>query len=184
MKVIETGIPDVKVLIPSRFDDVRGFLSETYRRSALAEAGVDMEFVQENDSLSTRKGTVRGLHLQIPPRAQAKIVRVVRGAIFDVAVDVRRGSPTFGRHVAVEITADQRNQLVVPAGFAHGFCTLEPNTHVVYKMTDYYAPDHERGIRWDDPALAIPWPVSAGDAVLSERDHSLPPLSEVTELFE
>ncbi len=184
MNVIETGIPDVKVLVPRKFADHRGFLSETYRRSALADAGLDLDFVQENDSVSAQKGTVRGLHYQIPPCAQAKVVRVVRGAIFDVAVDLRRSSPTFGRHVAVDISAEQWNQMVVPVGFAHGFCTLEPNTHVIYKVTSYYAPDHERGLKWNDPALAIPWPVSAGEAIVSERDESLPPLAELADPFE
>ena len=183
MNVLDTGIPDVKVLVPRKFGDHRGFLSETYRRTALADAGVELDFVQENDSVSAEKGTVRGLHYQIPPCAQAKVVRVVRGAIFDVAVDLRRSSPTFGRHVAVEISAEQWNQVVVPVGFAHGFCTLEPNTHVIYKMTSYYAPDHERGLKWNDPALAIPWPVLAGDAVVSERDESLPLMSDLAELF-
>lgn len=184
MKVIETAIPDVRVFIPDKHGDQRGFFSETYRRSALAAAGVDLDFVQDNHTLSAEKGTIRGLHFQIPPHAQHKLVRVVYGAIVDVAVDLRRGSPTFGRHAAVEISAAAWNQILVPVGFAHGFCTLEPDTQVIYKVTDYYAPEHDRGLLWNDPDLGIAWPVTEAQAVLSERDRKLPRLKNLTDLFD
>ena len=160
MEVVETRFPDVKVLVPRKLGDHRGFISETYNKRTLAETAIELSFVQDNHSLSADKGTIRGLHYQLPPFAQHKLVRVVRGAILDVAVDLRRGSPMFGEHVAVEISAEKWNQIFVPIGFAHGFCTLEPNTEVVYKVTNYYAPDHDRGLLWNDPALGIDWPVS------------------------
>jgi dTDP-4-dehydrorhamnose 3,5-epimerase len=184
VNVIETEIPDVKVLNPERFGDHRGFFSETYNSRTLAESGIELDFVQDNDSLSAEPGTVRGLHFQIPPFAQHKLVRVVRGAILDVAVDLRRGSATRSRHVAVRISADEGNQVLVPVGFAHGFCTLEPNTHVVYKVTSHYSPEHDKGLRWDDPALGIEWPVSAADAILSERDAKWPRLAELPDYFD
>ncbi len=184
VNVIETEIPDVKVLTPERFGDDRGFFSETYSHRTLAEAGLDLDFVQDNDSLSAEPGTVRGLHFQIPPFAQHKLVRVVRGAILDVAVDLRRGSTTRGQHVAVRISAEDWNQVLVPVGFAHGFCTLEPNTHVVYKVTSPYSPEHDKGLLWNDPALGIQWPVSAGEAVLSERDTKWPRLAELADYFD
>jgi dTDP-4-dehydrorhamnose 3,5-epimerase len=184
VNVLETDIPDVKVLSPERFGDDRGFFSETYNRRALAEAGLELDFVQDNDSLSAEPGTVRGLHFQIPPFAQHKLVRVVRGAILDVAVDLRRGSTTRGRHVAVRISAENWNQVLVPEGFAHGFCTLEPDTHIVYKVTSHYSPQHDKGLLWNDPALGIQWPVSAGEAVLSQRDTKWPRLADLADYFE
>jgi dTDP-4-dehydrorhamnose 3,5-epimerase len=184
VKVIATRIPDVKVLIPRKFGDHRGFFSATYDKHALIEAGLDREFVQDNHSLSVEKGTLRGLHFQIPPFAQDKLVRVIRGVILDVAVDLRRGSSTFGEHVAVEISAENWSQLFVPIGFAHGFCTLVPDTEVIYKVTSSYAPDHDRGLLWNDPALGIEWPVSAAEAVLSERDRHWPCLSELPAHFD
>ena len=184
VEVIDTAIPDVKILTPEKFGDRRGFFSETYRKRTLDEAGIKLEFVQENDSLSGPTGTIRGLHFQTPPFTQAKLVRVVRGAIFDVAVDLRRNSPTLGRHVTVEISAERWNQVFVPACFAHGFCTLEPDTHVIYKVTKYYAPDHERGLLWNDPALHIDWPVSEAEAVLSDRDRTWPRLADLGDLFD
>jgi dTDP-4-dehydrorhamnose 3,5-epimerase len=184
VNVIETEIPDIKVLSPERFGDDRGFLSETYNRRALAEAGLELDFVQDNDSLTAEPGTVRGLHFQVPPFAQHKLVRVVRGAILDVAVDLRRGSPTRGRHVAVQISAEEWNQVFVPAGFAHGFCTLKPDTHIVYKVTSHYSPQHDKGLLWSDPALGIQWPVSAAEAVLSQRDTQWPRLAELPDYFD
>lgn len=175
MQIVPTDIPQVRILVPRRFEDGRGFLSETYNRAMLREAGLDVDFVQENHSFSVARGTVRGLHYQVPPAAQAKLVRVASGSVLDVAVDLRPESGTFGRHVAVELSADNWKQVFIPEGFAHGFCTLEPRTHVIYKLTDYYAPQHERGVRWDDPALGIDWPVTAGEAVLSDRDRAFPP---------
>jgi dTDP-4-dehydrorhamnose 3,5-epimerase len=184
VKVLKTDIPDVKVLSPERFGDDRGFFSETYNSRTLVEAGLELDFVQDNDSLSAEPGTIRGLHFQIPPFAQHKLVRVVRGVILDVAVDLRRGSPTRGRHVAVEVSAENWNQVLVPVGFAHGFCTLEPDTHIVYKVTSHYSPQHDKGLLWNDPALGIRWPVSAGEAVLSERDTKWPRLADLADYFE
>jgi dTDP-4-dehydrorhamnose 3,5-epimerase len=183
MQVIETEIPGVKVLVPKKFGDHRGFFSEVFSRKAAAEAGIAAEFVQDNHSLSAEKGVVRGLHYQIAPMAQDKLVRVIRGAVLDVAMDIRRGSPTFGRHVAVELSAENWKQLFVPAGFAHGFVTLQPNTEVLYKVTNYYSAAHERGIRWNDPKLGIAWGVDENSAVLSEKDRKNPPLAEATDLF-
>ena len=174
MEVRELSIPEVKMLIPKRFGDDRGFLSEVYSRKALALAGIDVEFVQDNHSSSRRRGTVRGLHFQAPPRAQDKLVRVVRGSVFDVAVDLRQSSPTYGRHVSAVLSAEAWNQLLVPVGFAHGFVTLEPDTEVVYKASEHYAPDHDRGLLWNDPALGIRWPIPERDAVLSDRDRGQP----------
>jgi dTDP-4-dehydrorhamnose 3,5-epimerase len=183
MQVIETAIPDVKVLVPKQFKDHRGFFSEVYNRKALRDVGVDCEFVQDNHSLSVEKGVLRGLHYQLPPMAQDKLIRVVRGAILDVAVDVRRNSPTFGKHVAVEITSDNWRQIFVPVGFAHGFVTLEPNTEVLYKVSAPYSPQHERGVKWNDPALGINWGIRDDQAVLSARDKDHPPLATAKDLF-
>ena len=174
MIVEELAIADVKLLRPRRHIDARGFFSETYSRRDLLAAGIEESFVQDNHSLSSAEGVVRGLHFQIPPHAQAKLVRVTRGAILDVAVDLRHGSPCFGQHVAVELSASDWAQLYVPAGFAHGFCTLEPQTEIIYKTSDYYAPSHERGIFWRDPDLGIDWPVAATNAILSKKDAQLP----------
>jgi len=180
----ETTIQGVKTLTPRKFDDARGFFSETHNSEAFRNLGIDLNFVQDNDSFSVHRGTVRGLHFQIPPFAQDKLVRVVRGAILDVAVDLRRSSPTFGQHVAVELSAAKWNQMLVPIGFAHGFCTLEENSHVVYKVTGYYSPDHDRGLRWDDPALGIDWPVQPHAAMLSDRDREWPTLGDLPTHFE
>lgn len=184
MDVVETRIPGVKILIPARHGDHRGYFSETYNRRGFADAGLDLDFVQDNESFSSARGTVRGLHFQVPPFVQDKLVRVVRGAILDVAVDLRAGSPTRGRHVAVPLSAGEPGQLLVPAGFAHGFCTLEPDTHLVYKITGYYSPAHDRGLLWNDPALGIDWPVAARDAILSERDRTWPALAALGWPFE
>ena len=184
MQVIPTEIPDVKVLVPKKFGDHRGFFSETFNRKTLRDLGIGAEFVQDNHSLSVEKGVVRGLHYQLPPAAQAKLVRVTRGAILDVAVDIRRGSPTFGKHVAAVISAENWQQIFVPVGFAHGFVTLESNTEVLYKVTAYYSPKDERGIRWNDPKLAIDWGITEASAVLSEKDRKYPALAEATDLFD
>ncbi len=183
MEVVETAIPEVKVIKPKKHGDHRGFFSETYNQRALAGAGIDLDFVQDNHSLSATRGTLRGLHCQIPPFGQDKLVRVVRGAVFDVAVDLRTGSPTFGQHVTAVISADEWNQILVPIGFGHGFCTLEPDTEVIYKVTNYWSADHERGIRWDDPALGIEWPVAIDEMVLSEKDTEWPTLEEADGWF-
>lgn len=173
-----TAIPEVVRVIPARHGDERGFFSETFR----AEWFPDLEFVQDNHSFSAVPSTLRGLHLQHPPHAQAKLVRVTRGRIRDVAVDLRRGSPTYAHHVAVELGAGNWEQLLVPIGFAHGFVTLEPDTEVLYKVTDYYSAEHEVGIRWDDPDLAIDWGVA--DPVLSERDSALPRFADIGPISE
>ncbi|MGH1419164.1 MAG: dTDP-4-dehydrorhamnose 3,5-epimerase [Hyphomicrobiaceae bacterium] len=171
MHVEPLKIPDLKLITPNIFRDDRGFFSETFNKIALVEAGIDEEFVQDNHSLSRAKGVVRGLHFQTSPFAQAKLVRVIRGAIFDVAVDIRHGSPTFGQHVGVELSAENWQQLWVPVGFAHGFCTIEPDTEVIYKVTNFYSPEHDTGVAWDDADLGINWPVSGDAAVLSEKDR-------------
>lgn len=181
MQVTELSIPGVKALTLRRHGDHRGFFSETYSERAFADAGIPQTFVQDNHSMSREKHTVRGLHLQVDPAAQGKLVRVPRGRILDIAVDVRRGSPTFGKHVAAEISAEAWNAIYVPPGFAHGFCTLEPDTEVLYKVTNYYSPQHERGIIWNDPALGIPWPTSAPE--LSAKDRTYPTLADAPAFF-
>jgi dTDP-4-dehydrorhamnose 3,5-epimerase len=177
------AIPDVKLIEPKVFRDERGFFSETFSERDLARVGLELRFVQDNHSLSNKRGVVRGLHFQIPPHAQDKLVRVTRGAIVDVAVDLREGSPTYGYYVSARISAENWLQILVPKGFAHGFCTLEPNTEVVYKVTDYYAADADRGVRWDDPALGIEWPVKNSEAILSPKDAQLPALSALPPYF-
>ena len=166
-----------------RFADARGVFAETYSHRDFAALGIGDVFVQDNWSRSNAVGTVRGLHFQRPPHAQAKLVRVVRGRILDVAVDLRRSSPGFGRHVAVELAEDDGRMLYVPVGFAHGFCTLEPNSEVAYKVTDVYAPECDAGVAWDDPDLAIAWPVARDVAVLSEKDARLPRLAALEAPF-
>ncbi|WP_337998012.1 dTDP-4-dehydrorhamnose 3,5-epimerase [Oleispirillum naphthae] len=174
MNIMPTEFDGVLVVEPGRFGDGRGFFSETYNRRQWAEAGIDADFVQDNQSLSAARGTVRGMHWQAPPHAQAKLIRVTRGAILDVVVDIRRGSPTFGRHLAVELSAENWRQLFIPAGFAHGFCTLTENVEAIYKVDAYYAPEAEGGFLWNDPALGIAWPVAAEAAALSAKDRALP----------
>jgi dTDP-4-dehydrorhamnose 3,5-epimerase len=184
MLVQALEIPDVKLITTPRLYDQRGFFAETYNRQRLAEFGIEANFVQDNHSFSSVRGVVRGLHFQISPHAQAKLVRVTRGAIFDVALDIRRGSPTCGKHVSTVLSAESWAQIWIPEGFAHGFCTLEPNTEVVYKTTDHYAPDCSRGVKWDDPALGIPWPADAQDAVLSDADRNYPRFADLPVAFE
>jgi dTDP-4-dehydrorhamnose 3,5-epimerase len=183
MEIRATAIPDVRLITPRRHHDPRGFLSEVYSWRSLAAAGIDIVFVQDNHTMSAATGTVRGLHYQLPPMAQAKLVRVTRGAIYDVAVDLRRRSPTFGRHVGSIISAGAWNQILVPVGFAHGFCTMAPDTEVLYRVSNYYSPANERGLLWNDEALGIDWPVPAGSAILSDRDRANPCLADITDLF-
>lgn len=183
MQVEALEILDVKILTPKRFGDARGFFSETYNKAALAEHGLDLDFVQDNHSMSQAIGVLRGLHFQTPPFAQDKLVRVVKGRIFDVAVDIRRGSPTFGKWVGAEISADAWNQILVPAGFAHGFVTLEPDTEVIYKVTAPYAPDHDKGIAWNDPSIAIDWPLNGIEPTLSDKDTKHPALADLPPYF-
>jgi len=170
-------LTDVVAITPKRFGDHRGFFSETYSARAFTQAGIDATFVQDNHSLSRNAGVVRGLHFQAPPRAQGKLIRVIRGAIYDVAVDIRHGSPTYGQSVGLTLSADNWRQLWIPAGFAHGFCTLEPDTEVTYKVTDDYAPETEGGLLWNDPALGIDWPIAEDGAILSDKDLKNPPLA-------
>ncbi len=164
---------------PKRFADDRGFFSETWNDAAWREAGIAHEFVQDNHSLSKARGTLRGLHFQSPPAAQAKLVRVTRGSAFDVAVDLRPGSPTYRQWAGVLLSAAEWNQLLIPEGFAHGFLTLEPDTEVQYKASAAYSPAHDRAIRFDDPAIAIDWPIRAIDLILSDRDSEAPFLADV-----
>jgi dTDP-4-dehydrorhamnose 3,5-epimerase len=184
MQIKDTEITEVKILRPVRHGDARGFFSEVYREDVLRKQGINVRFVQENHSLSVSKAVVRGLHFQIPPFAQAKLLRVTAGSIFDVALDIRWGSPTFGRHVALVLSASEWNQIFVPEGFAHGFCTLEPDTEVIYKVSNYYSAEHDRGIAWDDPALAIDWPLPMGEATLSEKDRNHPILADLPRFFQ
>ena len=173
MEVEHTDIPGVLLLKVRYFADQRGFFVETYNQRSARDIGLTAGFVQDNQALSFKRGTVRALHFQIPPKSQAKLVRVLRGSIYDVAVDLRWGSPTYGRWTEVTLTANDGQQLFVPHGFAHGYCTLEPYTEVAYKVDDYYAPECERGLAWDDPTLAINWPVVPAEAILSDKDRKL-----------
>lgn len=179
----DTAIPDVKLVTPRRHGDARGFFSEVYKKSDWQAAGLILDFVQDNHSLSEPVGTLRGLHFQVGSFAQDKLVRVVRGRIFDVAVDIRRSSPTFGKHVAVELSADNWRQLLVPIGFAHGFLTLEPGTEVLYKVTAPYSASDDRGLAWDDPDLGIVWPLPAGGPTLSDKDRKWPRLKDLADAF-
>ena len=184
MEIADAGIPCIKFLRPVRHVDVRGEFVEVYRSDLLRARGVEFEPVQENHLVTPRVGTVRGLHFQIPPFAQAKLLRVTVGAIFDVAVDLRYGSPTYGRHVAALLSAAEWNQIFVPEGFAHGFCTVQPNTEVVYKVNRYRSAESERGLLWSDPALDILWPIDAASVIASERDMQQAHLSELPRYFE
>jgi dTDP-4-dehydrorhamnose 3,5-epimerase len=183
MDVTSLAIPEVKLLVPKRFRDERGFFSATFNVTQCSAAGIPGPFVQDNHSLSRAMGVVRGLHFQIAPKAQGKLVRVVRGAVFDVAVDIRRGSPTYGRHVSAVLSAENWAQLWIPAGFAHGFATIEPDVELLYKVDADYAPDLERGILWNDPDLGIEWPVEAALAQLSPRDETLPRFRDLPAYF-
>ncbi len=184
LSVEDTAIPAVKVVTPRKFGDHRGFFSETWSRKAFAEAGLDLDFVQDNQSLSSPVGTLRGLHFQSPPFAQDKLVRVTRGRILDVAVDIRASSATFGKHVAVELSAENWKQLLVPIGFAHGFVTLEPDTEVLYKVTAPYAPENDHGLAFDDPALGIDWRLPLSGLTLSDKDRKHPRLAEMLRYFD
>jgi dTDP-4-dehydrorhamnose 3,5-epimerase len=183
MDVVALSIPDVKLVKPPRFRDPRGVFSEIYNRQALLHAGISVEFVQDNCSVSAPPGTIRGLHFQAPPMAQAKLVMVLRGRMRDVVVDCRIGSQTFGQHVGVELDGENWNQLFVPKGFAHGFCTLEPDTMVLYKVSAPYAPDLDGGVAWNDPDLGIDWPVAPDKATVSEKDKKLPRLRDIASPF-
>jgi len=179
MQIEQTTLADVLILTPRRFGDDRGFFSETWNSEVLAQAGIGHSFVQDNQSLSAQKGTVRGLHFQTPPMAQTKLVRCGRGALLDVAVDLRAGSPQFGAWVAVELSAENGRQLLVPAGFAHGFVTLTDDTEILYKCDVPYAPDCDRALMFDDPAIGIDWGIMREDAVLSDKDAAAPALVDM-----
>lgn len=179
----EAAIPGPLIVSARRFGDARGFFAETYSRRDFAALGIVEEFVQDNHSLSAAAGVLRGLHFQLPPRAQAKLVRVLRGRIRDVVVDLRHGSASYGRHVTVELSAENGLMLYVPVGFAHGFLTLEPDTEVAYKVSDTYAPEQDRGLAWDDPSLAIDWGIAPEAVILSEKDRRHPRLADLGRVF-
>lgn len=183
MEVQSLRIPEVKIIKAKKFGDHRGFFSETYSKKDLEAAGIRAEFVQDNQSFSAAPGTMRGLHFQIAPFAQDKLVRVLRGSIWDVAVDIRRGSPTYGQHVAAEISAEKWNQIYIPVGFAHGMMTLEPDTEVFYKVTNFYAPDCDRGLLWNDPRLEIAWPIPGEKVTTSDKDGRHPGLDALPHYF-
>lgn len=177
------AIDGLILVAPHRHGDARGYFVETFRSDRFEEMVGSVVFVQDNQSMSAEFGTVRGLHFQLNPKAQGKLIRCLAGAILDVAVDIRHSSPTYGQHIKVELSADNGEQLWVPSGFAHGFCTLKPNSVIAYKVTDYYSPEHDRGLRWNDPALAIEWPVTEDKAILSAKDRAQPLLAELETNF-
>ena len=182
MLIEDTALEGVKILTPARHGDARGFFSESWNSKRMAEAGLDYAFVQDNHSMSAAVGTLRGLHYQSPPHAQGKLVRCGRGALFDVAVDIRAGSPTYGQWVGVELSYENGKQLMIPAGFLHGFVTRQPDTEIIYKCTDFYAPECDGAVRWDDPAIGIDWGLS-GDPLLSAKDAAAPLLAEIGSVF-
>jgi dTDP-4-dehydrorhamnose 3,5-epimerase len=171
MQIEQTRLPGVVILTPQRFGDARGFFSESWSKKRMAEAGLDYDWVQDNHSLSAQVGTVRGLHFQAPPHAQDKLVRCAKGALFDVAVDIRKGSPTYGHWVGVELTFENGKQLLVPAGFLHGFVTRAPDTEISYKCTDYYAPQSDGAVRFDSPEIGIDWGMGETQTLLSDKDR-------------
>ena len=179
MRLSLLELSDVRLLKPEQVVNHRGFFCEMFRRDRIS----DFDFVQDNISFSAKAGTVRGLHYQSPPHAQAKLITILRGAVLSVAIDIRRGSPSFGRHVSAELSAENFNQLLIPHGFAHGFCTLLADTLVFYKVDAFYSPGDDRGIFWNDPALGIDWPVDAAEAIVSEKDEKLPCLAEIEPPF-
>jgi dTDP-4-dehydrorhamnose 3,5-epimerase len=183
LEVRRLAIPEVLEIKPRKFGDARGFFSETWSVAAMKSAGLDFDFVQDNHSYSAARGVLRGLHFQLPPLAQDKLVRVSRGSIYDVAVDIRRGSPTYGQWVGLTISAEVWNQILVPKGFAHGFVTLENHTEVQYKVTAPYSPEHERSVHFDDAELAIEWPVTTGEIQLSEKDRDAPSFTDLETEF-
>lgn len=183
MQFIRLSLPDLFLVTPKRHGDARGWFTEVFREDLFSAQVGDVRFVQHNHSYSQPKGTVRGLHFQLSPRAQGKLVHCPRGRVLDVAVDLRRSSPTFGRHLTMELSAENGKQLWIPVGFAHGFCTLEVDCELSYMVTDYYSPEHDRGLRWNDPVLGIDWPVAEGEAILSPKDKAQPLLADVGPVF-
>lgn len=184
MEILPQAISPVTIFRPKRFGDARGYFSELYSRKALEAENFNMEFIQDNISLSTDRGVVRGLHFQTAPSEQTKLVSVLKGSVYDVAVDIRTGSPTYGQHVAATLSAENGLQMLVPRGFAHGFCTLEPDTLVMYKVDGYYDRERDFGLRWNDPALKIQWPVAAENAKVSDKDREQPLLAQLPRCFE
>jgi dTDP-4-dehydrorhamnose 3,5-epimerase len=184
MDILPQAISPVMILRPKRFGDARGYFSELYSRKALQRQSLDFEFIQDNISLSSDRGVVRGLHFQTAPSEQTKLVSVLKGSVYDVAVDIRTGSPTYGRHVAAMLSAENGLQMLVPRGFAHGFCTLEPDTLVMYKVDGYYDRERDFGLRWNDPALKIQWPVAPENAKVSDKDREQPLLAQLPRCFE
>ncbi|MFT4959103.1 MAG: dTDP-4-dehydrorhamnose 3,5-epimerase [Paracoccaceae bacterium] len=183
MKVEKTSLEGVVILTPARFGDSRGFFSESWNQARMAEQGLNIDFVQDNHSVSATCGTIRGLHFQTAPHAQIKLVRCGRGALLDVAVDIRRGSPSYGKWVAETLSAENGRQLLIPAGFAHGFVTLDDNTEIVYKCSDYYAPDCDRALMFDDPDIAVNWGIDRSSALVSDKDAAAPSLSDLDNPF-
>lgn len=183
MEIERTALDGVLILTPKRFGDARGFFSESWSRRAFEAAGLVFDWVQDNHSLSARAGTVRGLHFQAPPHAQDKLVRCGRGRLFDVAVDIRRGSPTYGRWVGVELSFENGRQLLIPKGFLHGFVTREPDTEIVYKCSDYYAPECDGAVRFDCPEIGIDWGLEGLEPVLSAKDRAAPGLRDFASPF-
>jgi dTDP-4-dehydrorhamnose 3,5-epimerase len=183
LMIRRTEIADLVLITPRRYGDARGWFSETYSARTFSEVLGDVTFVQDNQAFSALRGTLRGLHFQRPPKPQAKLIRVLRGSIFDVAVDLRVGSPTYGHWVGETLTAEGGEQLFVPRGFAHGYCTLEPNTEVAYKVDGYYAPDCDAGLAWNDPMIGITWPMAPEEAILSDKDTKLPAFADFVSPF-
>lgn len=178
-----TRLDGVVLLLPRRFSDSRGFFSESWNRRTLAECGIELDFVQDNHSMSAKAGTVRGLHYQSPPHAQDRLVRCGRGRLFDVAVDIRKGSPNYGQWVGAELSFENGKQLLVPKGFLHGFVTREPDTEIVYKCSDYYAPECDGAVRFDDPEIGIDWDIDPAAAILSDKDRTAPFLRDFDSPF-
>lgn len=182
MKLVKTKLDGVLIIEPAVYGDSRGFFMESYSKQKFNDLGLDFDLIQDNHSLSAQAGVIRGLHYQSSPKAQTKIVRVLTGAIYDVAVDIREGSPTFGEWVGVVLSEENKRQLIVPKGFAHGFCTIVPNTNVLYKVDEYYSPENDRGILWNDPDLNIDWPTTS--PILSDKDKNQPLFKQLQQQFE
>jgi len=183
MRLEDTALDSVKIIHLDLFGDERGGFAETYDAEKFSTLGIDITFVQDSWSHSAKKGTVRGFHFQLPPKAQHKLVRVIRGRVFDVIVDLRRESKTFGEHISFELDAKDMTSVLVPIGFAHGFCSLTDDAEITYKMSDHFSPEHYKGLLWCDPDLGINWPVGAGDAIVSQKDSGHPGLNEQAQVF-
>jgi len=181
--IVNKNIPDIKIFSPKKFGDNRGFFSETYNKVELQKLGVSLDFVQDNQSLSTEAYTLRGLHFQSPPYAQDKLVRILKGSALDVAVDIRKNSPTYGKFISVKLSVEEFNQILVPIGFAHGIVTLEPNTEIFYKVTNHFSKEHDHGIAWNDPTLNIDWQVPIENIIVSEKDNQQPNFKDLGDYF-